>query len=260
MEKITKFRSIEKFVHLGKADFHIHSNYSDGKPSVEKILNYVEEKTDLDVIAITDHDTLDGALHAQEIMKNGNFRFELIIGEEISTISGHILGLYLKQKIEPGQSVEATIKEIHNQGGLAVAPHPFMHIKFNQGAMHTMDGIGATELYKNRFYLDGIETVNGTPTLADENLGATMMNRALLRQTETGSSDAHILEAIGKGFTVFQGKNASDLKEAIKKHQTQAIYGRWTVLALIKYLYFFIPLGIRMFWHSIFSRKRSDNG
>ena len=60
----------------------------------------------------------------------------------------------------------------------------------------------------------------------------------------------------GRGYTVFQGKSAEDLKAAIKNHQTQAIYGHWTILALLKYLYFFIPTGLRILWSSIFSHKR----
>jgi predicted metal-dependent phosphoesterase TrpH len=255
MQNKFKFRTIEKFAHLGKADFHIHSNYSDGKPGIEEIIQYVEEKTDLDIIAITDHDTIEGAVRAREIVENGKYRFDLIVGEEISTTNGHILGLFLSEKIEPGQSVEATIREIHRQSGIAIATHPFIHVKYDHEKMYTMDGIGAGKLYENRFILDGVEIVNATPTLTDENLGATAMNRTLLRLTETGSSDAHILEAIGKGYTVFQGKTAEDLKEAIKKHQTQAIYGHWTLLALIKYLYFFIPIGARILWSQVFNRK-----
>lgn len=251
----SRFVTIEKIAHLGKADIHIHSDYSDGKPTIEEILNYVEKETDLNVIAITDHDTIDGAIKAKGIMSNNNFHFDLIIGEEISTLSGHVLGLFLKNKIDSGKSVEETIKEIHAQGGLAIAAHPFMKIKYQQKEMHTMDGIGGMELYKNRLYFDAIETVNATPTLADENLGASIMNKSLLRLTETGSSDAHILEAISKGFTIFQGKTAEEFKQAIKNHQTQAIYGRWTLLSLLKYLYFFIPVGIRLVWSSIFGRK-----
>ena len=94
-----QIKNIEKHTrtHLGKADLHIHSNCSDGKPSIEEILEYVEHKTDLDVIAITDHDTIDGALLAQELMKRKKYRFEVIIGEEISTKRGHIIGLFLKK-------------------------------------------------------------------------------------------------------------------------------------------------------------------
>lgn len=251
-----KFKTLEKYIGLGKADYHIHTNFSDGKPSVEEVLEYVENQTDLDVIAISDHDTIEGAVTAKRIAEEKNYRFDVIIGEEVSTIDGHIVGLFLTKKIEQGKSAKDTISEIKKQGGIAIASHPFQHTKFSNDRMITMDGIGSKKLYDLRFDLDGVETVNATPTLFDENFGATTLNRSIIHAAETGASDAHIKEAIGMGFTVFQGKGADDLHKAIKNHQTQAIYGRWTLLALLKYLYFFIPVGFRLLWNSLFHRSQ----
>lgn len=250
-----KFTKLENFIGLGKADYHIHSNYSDGKPTVEEILEYAENKTDLDVIAIVDHDTIEGVQKALELTKLKKYRFDLIVGEEVSTTDGHIVGLYLSSKIEPGKSAQETVDEIKRQGGIAIASHPFQHTRFSNDQMVTMDGIGSKVLYDLRFDLNAVETVNATPTLADENVGVTAMNRTLLRIAELGASDAHIKEAIGMGYTAFEGNTAEDFRQAIKTHQTTAIYGRWTVLALLKYLYFFIPVGVRLLWHSAFSRN-----
>jgi len=241
---------------LGKADLHIHSNFSDGKPGITEILDYVEDHTDLSIIAITDHNTIEGALLASDIVNGGKYRFEVIIGEEISSKGGHILGLYLTEKIEPGKSVKETLAEIKAQGGLAVASHPFQHTKFKSETQATMDGIGAKELIKNKNSLDGIEVVNATPTLAQENLSASLLNRTVLFLSETGSSDAHILEAIGKGYTAFEGKTAKELRHAIKTEQTVAIHDKWTFSALIKYLFFFIPVGLRLAGHTIVSNLK----
>lgn len=251
-------KKLESFIGLGKADYHIHSNYSDGKPTIEEILEYVQNQTDLDVIAISDHDTIDGAVKAQEICRKKDYRFEVIIGEEISTKEGHIIGLFLDSTIQADKSAKDSISEIRKQGGVAIASHPFQHTKLSNSRMITMDGIGSKVLYDLRFDLDAVETVNATPTLADENLDVTTMNRTLIYATEVGASDAHIAEAIGMGYTVFEGKTAEEFKKAIKTHQTQAIYGRWSVLALLKYLYFFIPVGVRLVWHSAFGRKRKE--
>ena len=95
-------KKIEDFRHLGKADLHIHSNFSDGKPSVQEILDYTQNYTDLNIIAITDHDTIAGALEAHKLMLQKYYRFELIIGEEVTAEEGHILGLFLTEAIEPG--------------------------------------------------------------------------------------------------------------------------------------------------------------
>ena len=252
-----RFRKLEKFIGLGKADYHIHSNFSDGQPNIEELLQYVEDKTDLDVIAISDHDTIKGAVLAKKIATEKNYRFDVIVGEEVSSIDGHIVGLFLTEKIEQGKSAKDTVSEIRKQGGVAIAPHPFQHTKFSNDRMITMDGIGSKKLFDLRFDLDGVETVNATPTLFDENVGATTLNRSMIHAAETGGSDAHIKEAIGMGFTVFQGKTAEDFRIAIKSRQTQAIYGRWTILALLKYLYFFIPVGFRLLWNSAFHRIQS---
>jgi len=253
-----KFTKLENFIGLGKADYHIHSNYSDGEPTIEEILDYVETKTDLDVIAIVDHDTIEGVLKALEITKSKNYRFDLIVGEEISTTDGHIVGLFLTSKIEPGKSCQETVDEIKRQGGIAIASHPFQHTKFKDENTVTMDGIGTKKLFDLRFTIDAVETVNATPTLSDENVATTTLNRAIIRAAEVGGSDAHILEAIGMGYTAFEGNIAEDFRQAIKTHQTSAIYGRWTVLALLKYLYFFIPVGVRLLWHSLFGGKQSQ--
>lgn len=251
-------KQVESFINLGKADYHIHSNLSDGKPTIEEIVEYVQKNTDLNVIAISDHDTIEGALKAKQIADKKNYHFEVIIGEEISTSDGHIIGLFLTSKIEPGKSADYTVAEIKKQGGIAIASHPFQHTKFSNGRTITMDGIGSKKLYDLRFDLDAIETVNATPTLSDENLGATTMNRAVIWASEVGGSDAHILEAIGMSYTVFQGKTAKEFAKAIKTHQTQAIFGHWTILALLKYLYFFIPVGVRLVWNAAFGRKSSN--
>src|SRR3989337_4011960 len=116
---------IEEFIKISKADYHIHTNYSDGKPTPLEVLEYVENETDLAVIAITDHDTLGGVLEARELMKKKSYRFELIIGEEVTAKEGHIIGLFLKEKVEPGLSAKETVKKIKEQNGLAIADHPF---------------------------------------------------------------------------------------------------------------------------------------
>lgn len=236
---------------LGKADCHIHSLYSDGDEEIADILNYVQDRTDLDVIAISDHDTIEGALKAREIMKEKPYRFELIIGEEITTQEGHIVGLFLKEAIAANLTVQETLARIRVQKGLAIASHPFYHSHMNNAKYATMDGIGATTLLRNNSFIDAIEIVNATPTLSDENLRASILNKTLLFNAEVGNSDAHILAAIGMGYTLFEGKTARDYRKAILQHQTRAMYQKWSYLGLFKYAYFYFPLGLRLLIHTI---------
>src|SRR4030042_2383291 len=133
---------IEDLQHLGKADYHIHTRYSDGKPTPQEVLDYVENHTDLAVIAITDHDTLEGALGAQKLMKGKNYRFELIIGEEMTSKDGHIIGLFLKERVEPGLSAEETVAAIKKQGGIVIAAHPFERTDWNNQTRPMMNGVG----------------------------------------------------------------------------------------------------------------------
>src|SRR5258708_13464512 len=69
----------------GLADVHLHTNYSDGTGSVEEVLYFAQHHTSLDVIAVTDHDTIEGALRARDLAAPNKYPFEAIIAEQIST-------------------------------------------------------------------------------------------------------------------------------------------------------------------------------
>ncbi|PJE69126.1 phosphotransferase [Candidatus Shapirobacteria bacterium CG10_big_fil_rev_8_21_14_0_10_38_14] len=241
MAKIS-LKKIEQMAGLSKADLHVH--LIEGDP--EELLSYVQEKTDLNVIAITDHDSIESALKVKQAWQGMGYRFDLIVGEEINSAEGHIVGLFLNKTIASNLPIEETIRQIHAQGGLAIAAHPFQSMSIRRPGVVLMDGIGFLTLLKFGRQLDGIEVVNATPTLKDENLQASLINKTVLLKAEIGSSDAHIPEAIGRGYTVFKGKNSQDLRKAIILCQTQAIYSGWNLFALIKYFFFFLPEALRI--------------
>lgn len=253
-ESINKLRQL---AHVSKADLHIHSNHSDGKPSIEEIIAYTENKTDLLVIAITDHNTIEGALRAARIVNQGHYRFKVVVGEEITTKEGHIVGLYLNKKVSPHMSVAETLAKIKEQGGISVVPHPFSYTRMNGGRTEVYNGIGAVATIKERDKIDAIEVVNATPTAGNENFAARFLNQTIAHRAEIGASDAHILEGIGQGYTVFEGKSVTDLKKAILLHQTKAVGRKWPLLSLFKYLFFFLPIGLRLFVHTIFHGRKA---
>src|SRR5262249_6720425 len=109
---------------LGKADLHMHSTFSDGYQTVGDILTHVERATDLDVIAITDHDCIDGALVPRDLIAREQRLIQVIVGAEISTADGHLLALNIEHVIPAGLSMDETIIAVHEQGGVAVAAHP----------------------------------------------------------------------------------------------------------------------------------------
>jgi predicted metal-dependent phosphoesterase TrpH len=241
---------------LSKADIHIHSNYSDAKPSVEDILKYVVLKTDLKIIAITDHDTIKGALEARKIAKEKNLKIQIIIGEEVSTKDGHVLGLFLNHKIPPGLSVKDTIKEIKKQGGLAIASHPFYQTGYKKNGLE-LGGIGFKNVTEYKEDLDGLETVNGNLVMYfGENSKAKRLNEQNFSLSETGGSDAHLLSSIGKSYTYFWGDNVQDLKKSILNKQTFAIQGSWDLPSILEYT---INISIQGFSFLIFVLKTNIN-
>ncbi len=103
-----------------KVAIHLHTHYSyDSNLSPARLIR-AAQRIGVDCLAITDHNEIDGALEAQA---QGGVR--VIVGEEISSADGHLLGLFLRERIPPRLSGEETCAAIHAQGGLAVAPHPF---------------------------------------------------------------------------------------------------------------------------------------
>jgi len=216
----------------GLADLHLHTRFSDGWPSPEAVVDHVTLATDLDVIAVTDHDTIEGALRAAD-HSAATGGVPVIVGEEVSSRQGHILGLFLERRVPPGMSATETVDEIHRQGGIAIAAHPFwrterMAERF-RGPVH---GIGwlAAELD-----FDAVEVENSTPGLGIANLLARRLADGS-GQAITGSSDAHILDAIGKSATSFPGRTPGALRSAIQRGTTAPVRSRYEVGALLRYL------------------------
>src|SRR5918999_680193 len=143
--------------YLGKADMHLHTLYSDGTASVAEVLAYVEYHTDLDLIAITDHERVDGALRARELHAAGDYSFDLVLGEEITTRRGHLLALFIERRIPPLRPVTETLERIRDQGGLAIATHPMAPLTPSLGRRTLL------QLHADpdpRHHLDAIEIMN----------------------------------------------------------------------------------------------------
>ena len=112
--------------HSGSADLHIHTLASDGVSSVEEILAWVEA-SDLDVVAITDHERIDAAVVGAAASRRARgLRTEIIVGEEITTRNGHLVGLFLTERIKPWGSMRDSVARVHDQGGIAIVAHPLV--------------------------------------------------------------------------------------------------------------------------------------
>ncbi|MBA2395316.1 MAG: PHP domain-containing protein [Ktedonobacteraceae bacterium] len=216
----------------GKADLHMHSTYSDGIGTIEEIFNHVQDKTALDVIAITDHDVIEGSLRARDLWAKGSYRFDFIVGEEVSTKEGHLLGLFIEKRVPPGLSVERSIDLIHEQGGLAIIAHPLHRLFRHSCQREVMDRIHASK----DVWLDGIETWNASFCGIYANQVAMRVNRDVYGLAELGNSDAHTLNAIGRGMTWFEGKNAQDIRQSIENGLSAPGGTLWDVQDYVRWM------------------------
>lgn len=211
----------------GKADLHMHSTYSDGCATIEEILAYVQQETDLDVIALTDHDTIDGALRARDLWARSAYRFDFVVGEEVTTKEGHLLALFIEKHVQPGLSMERSIDLIHEQGGLAIIAHPLHRFFRHSCQRNVMDRIHASR----DVWFDGAETWNASFCGIYANYVAMAANRTVYGLPELGNSDAHMLRAIGSGMTWFEGKNAQDIRATIEAGRSAPGGKLWDVQA-----------------------------
>jgi len=193
----------------GKADLHIHTRLSDGGPTPGQVIEHVLRRTDLDVIAITDHNRLEGGQWARDLAARHGL--QVVVGEEVATADGHLLALFIEEWVPPGLPIEVTIAEVHAQGGLAIAAHPYDVIS------SSLLGNGPrrwTEEALLSLQLDGLETLNGSLVRHIANARAAFLAQRL-GFTPLGGSDAHHLGVIGRAHTRFPGHTAADLRRAI---------------------------------------------
>lgn len=213
----------------GRADLHIHTRFSDGWPSPAQVVEQ-SRRLALDVIAITDHDTIEGALRALDYAGRSGRTPRVIVGEEVSTRDGHVVGLFLKKRVRPGLSAAATVNAIHEQDGVAFAAHPFWRTE-RQARDGRVRGVGWRAAELN---FDAIEVENSTPGFYLFNQMAQRLNQEA-RLAPLGNSDAHILDAVGRSYTSFPGRTPLAVRRAIEARRTRAHRRRYPALALVRY-------------------------
>ncbi|HYM52498.1 MAG TPA: PHP-associated domain-containing protein [Candidatus Dormibacteraeota bacterium] len=209
----------------GMADMHLHTLYSDGTAEVRALLDHVERHTDLDVMAITDHERIDGALRAREIHAAGDYSFELVVGEEVTTRRGHLLALFLERRIPALRSIEETLERVRDQGGVAIAPHPMAALTPSLGRRSLL------QLHHDpdeRHRLDAIELLN--PSAAGRSRGPARLelNQRVLHLPAVGNSDAHVLDGVATAWTWFQGLSADDYRAALADGAVEPGGAHWS--------------------------------
>ena len=184
---------------MKKYDFHCHSKYSgDGFLDPEKMVR-IALKKGISGMAITDHNTIKGGLKAKKYESD---EFQVVVGSEINTDRGEVLGLFLFDEIRARDFVEVT-REIRDQNGVVVIPHPFDHIR--SMALHPDDD--------DSKFIDNIEVFNSRCILQIYNQKAIDFASKNNLMSIAGS-DAHFLNEIGKGGIITE---SDDLQEAVIK-------------------------------------------
>jgi predicted metal-dependent phosphoesterase TrpH len=199
---------------FGRADLHLHTLASDGLCGPRELVDFVEYQTDLDVIAITDHDESSAAREAQEWVARRGYRVRVIPGVEVTTLEGHLLALFVDDRPPALRGALRTAEWVAERGGLCVAPHPFTRWTHSLHARALVPVIAAG-------LLAGVEVLNAS--LA----GRASRPRALAlavehRLAQVGSSDAHMISMVGLARTRFPGRTPEDLRRAIELGLTTA--------------------------------------
>lgn len=183
-------------------DLHVHTNYSkDGESSVEEIIR-AAEVAGLDAIAITDHDSIDGAKKALECKTS----VLVIPGIEVTTKQGHLLVLGVTAIIPAGLDVEATVAIAQRMGGLLILPHPY-HIWRHGVARRRKTGM---------VVVDAVESFNSRYIVGSANRKAERIALKLGKPC-VGGSDAHNARFVGFGRTYVEAeKNVPAILDAIR--------------------------------------------
>jgi predicted metal-dependent phosphoesterase TrpH len=204
---------------MGKADLHVHSIFSDGTCTVEAALDWAANFTGLDVIAITDHDTLAGAWEAQQHAPK--FGIHVLTGCEITTREGHLLAFDIAREIPAGRSLLETILRVADQGGFCLPAHPTDGLA--RGASREVIW-AALQHPRAREAMVGLEAFNAGIFNQRANARAARL-AGEMGLSAAGGSDSHVFWTIGWGYTSFPGSTAADLRHALRARTTTAHRG-----------------------------------
>lgn len=166
------------------ADLHMHTKYSKDSTSTVESLVATAKDVGLGAIAVTDHNAIAGALRARELAGDDLI---VIVAEEVMTLQGEVIGLFIEELIPGGLSFDETLSLIKEQGGLVYVPHPFDRLRTTPSYRLMVD---------NLHRIDVIETYNARNMLPRFNVTAERF-AAKYNVAAGAGSDAHVLPGLG---------------------------------------------------------------
>ena len=170
-----------------RVDLHSHTMWSGDSTTTPDELVGAVEASGIDVLCITDHHAIAGAVELREILP-----CRVIVGEELRTAAGEIIGLFLTERIPHGLGHVETARSIRDQGAIVYVPHPFDPMRRNlaEPALYELATAGL---------VDAIEVINAKTSLQSLNRRAAEFAEELDLAAGAGS-DAHVPDAIGSAF------------------------------------------------------------
>ena len=194
-------------------ELHTHSALShDGRDTVDLLLEQAAA-VGLDAMAVTDHDAITASVDAAR--RAPDHGLVGIVGMEVTTAAGHVLALGIDDAVQPGLPFDETLARIHDQGGIAVVPHPF------QSSRH---GVASRVSREQLASADAIEVYNSRllTGLANRKAERFARTRGL---PMTAGSDAHISEMVGQAVTRVDAteRTAAAILDAIRSGRTDVV-------------------------------------
>lgn len=197
-----------------KIDLHVHSYYSADSSITPEELVFYAKKRGLDGVAVTDHESLDGAL---KIAKEADFL--IVPGMEVAAVGGHVVGLGLRQPVASHRGVDETVDRIHRSGGIAVACHPTGFLKGGLGSRVSSG-------------FDAVEVINSSAIPFGYSVKRNERIASALGKPRVAGSDAHYGPEIGLAYTLVNAEsNVEEVVKAISKGLCQP-FGGATPLSL----------------------------
>ena len=212
-----------------RTEFHVHTRISKDSTLSYWLLLLMLKIKKINTVAITDHNEVKGALKYKEKFKKHGI--EIIVGEEIFTSKGEIIGLGLKEKIEPNLSPQETIKQIKNQKGIVYIPHPYDEKRYKTV-------LAEEEIKKHKDKIDFIEVHNGRNISSkyDEKQNEIAEKYKL---TKIIGSDAHTFFELGRNYIITNNKITIDnlrveyKNVSFKEKKCINLAHKWTRIARI---------------------------
>jgi predicted metal-dependent phosphoesterase TrpH len=201
---------------IGRADLHVHPVGNGSAVRSPTALLSALVAAGLDLVALTDHNRIDAA--AELAARGADAGLVMLVGEEITSREGHVLGLGLGALVAPGRSLGDTVEEIHAQGGLAVVAHPLLPIP-SSASERTLKALAQGRPERRP---DAVEGFNPGVAWMPGYRRRVEQLAAAAGYAVVGGSDAHRPGAVGRGLTRYRGRTFADLRAAIAAGETSA--------------------------------------